>query len=118
MVLGLFFFINALIKPTPLIKKLSLFILSVTSIIGMIFSFRHILIQSKAINVPNECGIDLNYMFENFPFSKALNLLFKGTGDCSHIDWYFLGFTLPELALIGFIFFFIFSILLFWMNLK
>jgi len=118
MVLGLLFLINAFIKPTYLIKKLSLVVLSITSITGMIFSFKHKLIQSKAIQVPNECGVDLNYMFENFPFSKALNLLFKGTGDCSHIDWTLLGLTLPELALIGFVSFFIYTVFLFRMNLK
>jgi disulfide bond formation protein DsbB len=118
MVLGLLFLINAFIKPTYLIKKLSLVVLSITSIMGMVFSFKHILIQSKAIQVPNECGVDLNYMFENFPFSKALNLLFKGTGDCSHIDWTLLGLTLPELALIGFVSFFIYTVFLFRMNLK
>ena len=118
MVLGLLFLINAFIKPTYLIKKLSLVVLSITSITGMVFSFKHILIQSKAIQVPNACGVDLNYMFENFPFSKALNLLFKGTGDCSHIDWTLLGLTLPELALIGFVSFFIYTVFLFRMNLK
>jgi disulfide bond formation protein DsbB len=118
MVLGLLFLINAFIRPSDLIKKISLALLSVTSIIGMVFSFKHILIQSKAIDAPSECGVDLNYMFENFPFSKALNLLFKGTGDCSHIDWTFLGLTIPELALIGFILFFVYSVLLFRMNLK
>jgi disulfide bond formation protein DsbB len=118
MVLGLLFLINAFIKPTYLIKKLSLVVLSITSITGMVFSFKHILIQSKAISVPNECGVDLNYMFENFPFSKALSLLFKGTGDCSHIDWTLLGLTIPELALIGFISFFVYTVFLFRMNLK
>ena len=118
MVLGLLFLINAFIKPTQLIRRLSLAILSITSIIGMIFSFKHILIQSKAIEVPNECGVDLNYMFENFPFSKALNLLFKGTGDCSHIDWTFLSLTIPQWALIGFIAFFVYAVLLFRMNVK
>jgi len=118
MVLGLVFLINAFIKPTYLTRRMSLVILSITSIIGMVFSSKHILIQSKAIDVPNECGVDLNYMFENFPFSKALNLLFKGTGDCSHIDWTFLSLTIPQWALIGFITFFVYTILIFRMNIK
>ncbi|MSQ80432.1 MAG: disulfide bond formation protein B [Candidatus Methylopumilus sp.] len=118
MVLGGLFLIISFIKPNLLIKKVSLFFLSLTSIVGMIFSFKHILIQSKAIDVPSECGVDLNYMFENFPFSKALNLLFKGTGDCSHIDWTFLGITIPELSLMAFILFFIYAMFLFRANVK
>ena len=44
-------------------------------------------------------------MFENFPLTEAFSLLFKGTGDCSEIDWLFLGLTLPQLALIAYIMF-------------
>jgi disulfide bond formation protein DsbB len=44
-------------------------------------------------------------MFENFPLTKAFSLLFKGAGDCSEIDWSFLGITLPQLALIAYIMF-------------
>jgi disulfide bond formation protein DsbB len=71
----------------------------------MVFAIRHIMIQSKWITVPAECGIDLDYMFENFPLIEAFSLLFKGTGDCSEIDWLFLGLTLPQLALIAYIMF-------------
>ena len=49
-------------------------------------------------------------MFENFPLTEAFSLLFKGTGDCSEIDWYFLGLTLPQLALIAYILFVIFTL--------
>ena len=68
------------------------------------------MIQSKWITVPAECGIDLDYMFENFPLTEAFSLLFKGTGDCSEIDWLFLGLTLPQLALIAYIMFVIFTL--------
>ena len=50
----------------------------------MVFSFKHILIQSKAIDVPNECGVDLNYMFENFPFSNV-DYDHKNTYKVTHI---------------------------------
>ena len=71
----------------------------------MVFAIKHILIQGKWITVPAECGIDLDYMFENFPIREAFSLLFKGTGDCSEIDWLFLGLSLPQLALIAYIMF-------------
>jgi disulfide bond formation protein DsbB len=63
--------------------------------------------------VPAECGIDLDYMFENFPLTEAFSLLFKGTGDCSEIDWLFLGLTLPQLALIAYIVFSIITLYIF-----
>jgi disulfide bond formation protein DsbB len=52
-------------------------------------------------------------MFENFPLTQAMNLLFKGTGDCSSIDWSFIGITLPQLALIGYLFFLTIAIITF-----
>jgi disulfide bond formation protein DsbB len=42
-------------------------------------------------------------MFENFPFKKAIDLVFKGTGDCANIDWTFLGLTIPQMSLIAFV---------------
>jgi disulfide bond formation protein DsbB len=78
--------------------------------VGVIFSVRHILIQSRWIEVPAECGIDLDYMFDNFPLNEALNLLFQGAGDCSQIDWVMFGVTLPQLALIWYLIFIILTI--------
>ena len=104
-VIGFLFLIFSFLKPNRLIKFIYISSLLITNIIGIIFAIRHIMIQNKWIIVPAECGIDLNYMFENFPLTEAFSLLFKGTGDCSEIDWLFLGFTLPQLALIAYIMF-------------
>jgi len=89
------------------------FTLVSASIVGLIFSGRHILIQQKWISIPAECGIDLDYMFENFPLSQAISLVFKGTGDCSSIDWDFLGFTLPQLAFLGYLFIMVLTVITF-----
>ena len=97
-------FDNVYIKFSHLISILA------ASLVGVIFSIRHILIQAKIIEIPAECGIDLDYMFENFPLTEAVNLIFKGTGDCSQIDWTFFGITLPQMALLGYIFFITYTI--------
>ena len=103
--IGFLLLLFSFLSPTRLIKFIHLVGLTITSIIGIVFSIRHIMIQSKWISVPAECGIDLDYMFENFPISEAFSLLFKGTGDCSDIDWLFMGLSLPQLALIAYIMF-------------
>ena len=95
---------NAYIKLSHLISIIA------AGLVGVIFSIRHIMIQAKIIEIPAECGIDLDYMFENFPLTEAVNLLFKGTGDCSEIDWTFFGITLPQMALLGYIFFITYTI--------
>ena len=103
--IGLLFLVFSFLNPTRLIKFIHFASLSVVNIVGMVFAIKHILIQGKWITVPAECGIDLDYMFENFPIREAFSLLFKGTGDCSEIDWLFLGLSLPQLALIAYIMF-------------
>ena len=104
-IIGCLFLFFSFFNPNQLIRFIHLTILLIANIVGIIFAIKHILIQSKLIIVPAECGIDLDYMFENFPLTEAFSLLFKGSGDCSEIDWLFLGLTLPQLALIAYIMF-------------
>ena len=104
-VIGCLFLLFSFFSPNQFIRFTHLTSLLIANIVGIIFATKHILIQSKWIIVPAECGIDLDYMFENFPLTEAFSLLFKGTGDCSEIDWLFLGLTLPQLALIAYIMF-------------
>ena len=84
-------------------KIIELSILGMINLIGLIFAIRHVLIQRKVINIPAECGIDLEYMFDNFPLREVFELIFRGTGDCSEIDWSFLGITIPEWSAIWFL---------------
>ncbi|WHZ11884.1 MAG: Periplasmic thiol:disulfide oxidoreductase DsbB, required for DsbA reoxidation [Burkholderiaceae bacterium] len=37
------------------------------------------------------CGRDLYGMIANFPLSRAVPMIFRGSGDCSKVDWTFLG---------------------------
>ena len=95
------------------VRIIYLIAIGITSMAGLIFSVRHVLIQQKYITVPAECGIDLDYMFENFPLMEAFNLLFQGTGDCSKVDWTFYGLSLPMMAFLGYLFFLIYALFIF-----
>jgi disulfide bond formation protein DsbB len=37
------------------------------------------------------CGRDLYGMIESFPLQRAIPMIFKGSGDCSAVDWTLLG---------------------------
>ena len=37
------------------------------------------------------CGRDFYGMIETFPLQRAIPMIFKGSGDCSKVDWIFLG---------------------------
>ena len=103
-VLFLFFAFRPLNKVIELISLLSI------NIVSIVFAIRHVLIQKKIIEIPAECGIDLEYMFDNFPLQQVFELVFRGTGDCSEIDWTLLNLTIPEWSAIWFLIFAILSI--------
>ena len=112
-IVGFIFIFFLFLKHNFLTRISHLLMLATASVAGLTFSGRHIMIQEKWITVPAECGIDLDYMFENFPLTQAINLLFRGTGDCSNIDWSFIGVTLPQFALMGYLFFLTMAIITF-----
>ncbi len=37
------------------------------------------------------CGRDFYGMIENFPLQRVVPMIFRGSGDCTKIDWTFLG---------------------------
>lgn len=49
-----------------------------------------------------ECGADLDFMLDSFPLADALPMIFRGAGDCSEVQWTFLGMSIPEWALVWF----------------
>ena len=50
------------------------------------------------------CGRDLYGMIENFPLKRALPMIFKGSGDCSKVDWTFLGGSIANWSFVWFCF--------------
>lgn len=68
---------------------------------GIVVAGRHVWIQSLPADQVPACGPGLQYMFENFPFMDALELLFKGDGNCAIVDWSFLGLSIPAWVLVA-----------------
>jgi len=56
------------------------------------------------INPPKEssCGPGLEYMLSELPLARALPRIFKGAGDCSAIEWTFLGLSIAAWSLLWF----------------
>jgi disulfide bond formation protein DsbB len=48
------------------------------------------------------CGRDLYGMIETFPLKRALPMIFRGGGDCSKVDWTFLGGSIANWSFICF----------------
>lgn len=50
------------------------------------------------------CGRDLFGMIESFPIQRVLPMVFKGSGDCSKVDWTFLGRSIANWSFVCFLF--------------
>ncbi|MBG9387002.1 disulfide bond formation protein B [Caenimonas aquaedulcis] len=48
------------------------------------------------------CGRDFYGMIETFPLKRAIPLIFKGSGDCTKIDWTFLGGSIANWSFLCF----------------
>ena len=48
------------------------------------------------------CGRDLYGMIENFPLQRVIPLVFKGSGDCTKVDWTFLGGSIANWSFVAF----------------
>ncbi len=58
------------------------------------------------------CGRDFYGMIENFPLQRAVPMIFKGSGDCSKIDWTFLGGSIANWSFVFFMGIFVLMLLL------
>jgi len=49
------------------------------------------------------CGRDFYGMIEGFPLQRAIPMIFRGSGDCSQVDWTFLGGSLANWSFVVFV---------------
>ena len=49
------------------------------------------------------CGRDFYGMIESFPLQRAIPMIFKGSGDCTAVDWTFLGGSIANWSFLWFL---------------
>ena len=49
------------------------------------------------------CGRDFYGMIETFPLQRVIPMIFKGSGDCSKVDWTFLGGSIANWSFLCFV---------------
>lgn len=49
------------------------------------------------------CGRDLYGMIETFPLQRVIPMIFKGSGDCTKVDWTFLGGSIANWSFVCFV---------------
>jgi protein dithiol:quinone oxidoreductase len=60
----------------------------------------------------SSCGRDFYGMIENFPLQRVIPMIFKGSGDCTKIDWTFLGGSIANWSFVWFCIFMVAALLL------
>jgi disulfide bond formation protein DsbB len=58
------------------------------------------------------CGRDLYGMIETFPLQRVIPMIFRGSGDCSAVDWTFLGGSIANWSFLCFSAFALLALLL------
>lgn len=102
-VLGLVFLIAALHNPNGGGRFTYSFLGLVAGGTGAGIAGRHVWIQSHPPEGLVSCGGDLGYLMDTYTFNKVFALVLEGSGDCSTIDWQFLGGTMPQWTLFWFV---------------
>lgn len=127
---GILYLQNVLgLHPCPMciVQRECFIVLIVLSVLGAIFPKRGLQVVMAALGVlvcafgaftaarqswlqwnPPEfatCGRDLYGMIESFPLQRVVPMIFRGSGDCSAIDWTLLGLTIANWAFIWFVIF-------------
>jgi disulfide bond formation protein DsbB len=74
----------------------------IAAILGACFAGRQLWLQSLPADQVPACGPGLAYIFEEFPFMEALQLLLQGDGNCAHVDKIF-GLSLAAWTFMAFI---------------
>jgi disulfide bond formation protein DsbB len=69
---------------------------------GLGVAVRHVWLQHLPADKVPACGPDLLYMIENLPFSRTLEKVFMGSGQCAEVSWRFLGLSIAEWSLAWF----------------
>jgi len=114
--IGLLFFITLINPPQFLFRKIFALLITLVSLVGCIFSARHVWLQNLPADEVPACGPGLTYMLDNFPLGSVLSDLFTGSGECAEITWRFLGLSMPSWTFITFIGFIIYTYI--WSKLK
>ena len=58
------------------------------------------------------CGRDFYGMIENYPISRSIPMIFRGSGDCTAIDWTFLGGSIANWSFVWFV---VFGVAMLWL---
>ena len=104
-VMGIIFFVFLLVPQKKWLIKLQGILLFIASSSGLAIAGRQIYLQHLPAGQAPSCGPGLNYLFANFPWHEAVQMVLQGSGECAVVDWQLLGLSMAEWSGIWFVIF-------------
>lgn len=83
---------------------------TIFALTGMFVAGRQLWLQSLPEDQVPACGPSFDYIFQTFPMLDALEIMFKGNGNCAEVVWRFLGLSIAGWSFIAFALFLALSI--------
>jgi len=100
--LGVVMLVAAIHDPGLLWRRIYGGAVLVLALLGVAIAGRHVWLQHLPADQVPECGPGLEYMLQSFPFMQALEMVFRGSGECAEVQWTFAGLSIPEWTLVIF----------------
>jgi protein dithiol:quinone oxidoreductase len=101
--LGAIFLVGALHDPGRIGRRVYAALALLTAGIGAAIAGRHVWLENLPEDRIPACGPGLDYMLENFPLMRALEMILRGSGECAEVAWTFLGISIPGWTLVAFV---------------
>jgi len=98
--IGIVFLLAAVHNPAAWGARVYAALLAIFAISGASVAGWHWRLQHLPPSEVPACGPGLDYMLENFPLGDALQMVFKGSGECADVVWSFLGLSMPAWVLL------------------
>ncbi len=101
-VIGLVALAGAIHGPQRTGTRLYAGLIVIFALVGAGTSIRHSYLQ-RFPDPSTSCGVELEFLVNNFPLAQALPKIFAGSGECAKVKWKLLGLSIPEWALVWFV---------------
>lgn len=95
-------FIAIFNKSSVIFQRITATLGSIASITGLSVASRQLWLQSLPEDQVPACGPGFDYIIESFPLIEAIEVMFRGNGNCAEVVWQFLGLSIPGWAFICF----------------
>jgi disulfide bond formation protein DsbB len=98
--LGLVFLTATLHQPLGRGRYVYAFAIAITALATLLVAARHVYVQSLPPGSLPSCGAPLSVLLKFTPFWEVVRKVLTGSGECSEVNWSFLGLAMPAWVLL------------------